>query len=99
MLAGMLYGDRINTGRSHGSLAKLRMEEIMGSVTIWWCRRSQAPRQHRCQAVDPWRLRGVAVGISLPLLALVATVAYGQRLLLTPSFSLEERYDDNIFET
>jgi hypothetical protein len=37
------------------------------------------------------------------LLALVATAAYGQelsqRLMLTPSLSLGERYDDNIFET
>jgi hypothetical protein len=75
------------------------MEEIMGGVTIWWRGRSQAPRQHRRQAAGIWRLQGVAVGLSLPLLALVATVAYGQRLTLTPSLSIGERYDDNIFET
>ena len=64
-----------------------------------WCGRSQAPRRHRRQAAGIWRLQGIAVGISLGLLAVVATVAYGQRLMLTPSLSIGERYDDNIFET
>ena len=71
----------------------------MGGVTIWWRGRSQGPRQHRCQAMGIRRLQGIAVGISLPLLLLVATVAYGQRLTLTPSLAIGERYDDNIFET
>ena len=71
----------------------------MGNVIIWWRGRSQAPRQHRRQAAGIWRLQGIAVGISLLLLAVVAPVAYGQRLLLTPSLSIGERYDDNIFET
>ena len=99
MLAGMLYGYMTTTGRSHRPLAMVRMEEIMGGVTIWWRGRSQTPRQHRRHAAGIWRLQGIAVGISLSLLALVATVAHGQRLTLTPSLSLGERYDDNIFET
>jgi hypothetical protein len=101
----------------------------MGGLTIWWCGRRLAPRQLRrqeghSQVAGTWRLQGIIVGISLPLLALVATAAYGQvfsqrpgqfpsqqlmltpsplpgeqRLVLTPSLSLGERYDDNIFET
>jgi hypothetical protein len=49
--------------------------------------------------VGIWRFQGFIV----VLLALVATAAYGQapsqRLTVTPSLSLGERYDDNIFET
>ena len=76
----------------------------MGGLTIWWRGRRLAPRQQRCQeghsyVVGLWRLQGIIV----VLLALVATAAYGQepsqRLTLTPSLSLGERYDDNIFET
>ena len=76
----------------------------MGGLTIWWRGRRLAPRQQRRQeghsyVVGIWRLQGIIV----VLLALVATAAYGQepsqRLTLTPSLSLGERYDDNIFET
>ena len=76
----------------------------MGGLTIWWCGRRLALWQERCQerhryVVGLWRLQGVIV----VLLALVATVAYGQepsqRLTLTPLLSLGERYDDNIFAT
>ena len=49
--------------------------------------------------VGLWRLQGIIV----VWLALVAVAAYGQepsqRLTLTPSLSLGERYDDNIFTT
>ena len=71
----------------------------MDKGTRGWRGRSQAPRRHRRQAVGLWRLQGIAVGLSLGWLAIVATAAYGQRLMLTPSLSLGERYDDNIFET
>ena len=76
----------------------------MGGLTIWWCGRRLALWQERCQerhryVVGLWRLQGFIV----VLLALVATVAYGQepseRLTLTPLLSLGERYDDNIFAT
>ena len=76
----------------------------MGGLTIWWCGKRLALWQERCQerhrsVVGLWRLQGVIV----VLLALVATVAYGQepsqRLTLTPLLSLGERYDDNIFAT
>ena len=76
----------------------------MGGLTIWWCGKRLALWQERCQerhrsVVGLWRLQGVIV----VLLALLATVAYGQepsqRLTLTPLLSLGERYDDNIFET
>ena len=85
-------------------LARSRMEEIMGGLMIWWCGRRMALRQQRRQeghsyVAGIWWLQG----ISAVLLALVATAAYGQessqRLTLTPSLSLGERYDDNIFET
>ena len=80
------------------------MEEMMGGLTMWWRGRRLAPRQQRRQeghryVVGLWRLQGIIV----VLLALVAVAAYGQepsqRLTLTPSLSLGERYDDNIFAT
>ena len=76
----------------------------MGSLMIWWRGRRLALRQQRRQeghsyVAGIWWLQGIIV----VLLALVATTAYGQessqRLTLTPSLSLGERYDDNIFET
>ena len=76
----------------------------MGGLTIWWRGRRLALRQQRRQeghsyVVGLWRLQGIIV----VLLTLVAVAAYGQepsqRLTLTPSLSLGERYDDNIFET
>jgi hypothetical protein len=80
------------------------MEERMGDFTMWWCGRRLAPRQQRHQeghnyVSGIWRLQGLIV----VWLTLVATVVYGQessqRLTLTPSLSLGERYDDNIFAT
>ena len=76
----------------------------MGGLTIWWRGRRLALRQQRGQegyrnTAGIWRLQGAIV----VLLTLVATATYGQepsqRLTLTPSLSLGERYDDNIFET
>jgi hypothetical protein len=78
------------------------MEERMGGLTIWRRGRRLALRQQRRQEEDSsaagiWRLQGIIA----VLLALVATAAsgqeLGQRLTLTPSLSLGERYDDNIF--
>src|SRR6266404_3162341 len=78
--------------------------DIMGGLMIWWCGRRRVPRQQRRQeghsdVAGIWWLQGIIV----MLLALVATATYGQessqRLTLTPSLSLGERYDDNIFET
>jgi predicted porin len=80
------------------------MEEIMGGLTVWWRGRRLALRQQWSQegyrnTAGILRLQGIIV----VLLALVVTAAYGQepsqRLTLTPSLSLGERYDDNIFET
>ena len=99
MLAGRGYDVMVNTGRSDARQASSGMEEIMGGLTIWWRGRRLALRQQGCQMVGIWWLQGIIVG----LLALVATAAYGQepsqRLTITPSLSLGERYDDNIFET
>ena len=76
----------------------------MDGLTRWWRGRKQAHGQQQCQeghsyGVGIWRLRGIIV----VLLALVATAAYGQepgqRLMVIPSLSLGERYDDNVFET
>ena len=76
----------------------------MGDLTMWWRGRRLAPRQQRHQeghryVAGLWRLQGIIV----VWLTLVAVAAYGQepsqRLTLTPSLSLGERYDDNIFET
>jgi hypothetical protein len=80
------------------------MEEIMGGLTVWWRGRRLALRQQWSQegyrnTAGIWRLQGIIV----VLLTLVVTAADGQepsqRLTLTPSLSLGERYDDNIFET
>jgi hypothetical protein len=80
----------------------------MNGVMRWWRGRRGAPRQQRRQeghsyAVGAWRRQRTAVGIICLLFTLVATAASGQepsqRLTLTPSLSLGERYDDNIFET
>src|SRR5712691_5238760 len=104
MLAGRGCDAMANTGRSYVRQASLGMEERMGGLIIWWRGRRLALRQRRRQeghsyAAGIWRLQGIIV----VLLALVATAAYGQepsqRLTLTPSLSLGERYDDNIFET
>src|SRR6476619_7449711 len=111
MLAGRNCGEKANATRSYRCLASSGMEEIMNSVMRWW-RGRRAPRQQRRQegpsyAVGPWRRQRTAVGISYLLFTLVATAASGQepsqelsqRLTLTPSLTLGERYDDNIFET
>lgn len=76
----------------------------MSDLMMWWGRRRLAPRQQRHQeghglTESIWQLQGVTAGISLLLLALVTTAAYGQRLTLTPSLSVGERYDDNVFQT
>src|SRR5215211_3335820 len=79
------------------------MEERMGGLTIWWRGRRLALRQQWSQegyrnTVGVWQLQGIIV----VLLTLVITAAYGQepsqRLTLTPSLGVGERYDDNIFE-
>jgi hypothetical protein len=61
--------------------------------------RQQRRQEEHSYMAGIWRLRG----ISMALLTLVTTTVYGQepsqRLTLTPSLSLGERYDDNIFET
>ncbi len=76
----------------------------MGGLTIWWHGRRLALRRQRRQeghsyVAGIWWLQGIIV----VLLAFVAPAAYGQessqRLTLTPSLSLGERYDDNIFTT
>ena len=76
----------------------------MGDFTMWWRGRRLTSRQQRHQegysyVTGLWRLQGLIV----VWLTLVATAVYGQessqRLTLTPSLSLGERYDDNIFET
>src|SRR4029453_72126 len=82
------------------------MEEIMGGLTVWWRGRRLALRQQWSKkgyrnTAGIWRVQGIIV----VLLTLVVTAAYGQegqeptRLTLTPSLSLGERYDGNIFET
>jgi hypothetical protein len=82
------------------------MEAIMGGLPIWWRGRRLALRQQWSQegyrnTAGIWRFRGIIV----VLLTLIVTAAYGQegqeptRLTLTPSLSLGERYDDNIFES
>ena len=77
----------------------------MGGLTIWWHGKKLAHRQQWSQEgyhnmAGIWRFQGIIV----VLLTLIVTAAYGQggqeptRLTLTPSLSLGERYDDNIFE-
>ena len=74
----------------------------MGGLTTWWheriLRQKWIQEGHSFAAVI-WRLEGIMAA----LLTLVATTAYSQessqRLTLTPSLTLGERYDDNIFET
>src|SRR5262249_47762776 len=104
MLAGRNCGDKANATRSYVCLASAGMEEIMNGVMRWWCGRRWVPRQQRRQeAAGAWRRQKTAVAISCLLFTLVATAASGQepsqRLTITPSLSLGERYDDNIFET
>src|SRR4029450_5978138 len=108
MLAGRNCRDKANATRSYVCLASSGMEKIMNGVMRWWRGRRGAPRQQRCQeghsyAVGAWRRQRTAVGIICLLFTLVATAASGQepsqRLTLTPSLSLGERYDDNIFAT
>src|SRR5215813_12809607 len=103
MLAGRNCGDKANAARSDRCLASSGMEGIMNGVMRWWRGRRWVPRQQRRQdAAVTWRQK-TAVAISCLLFTLVATAASGQepsqRLTLTPSLSLGERYDDNIFET
>ncbi len=97
-----------NTGRSYAHPASLGMEGIMGGLMMWWRWRRLTSRQQRRQeeysyAAGFWRLHGVAVGLSALVLTLVTTAASGQepsqRLTITPSLSIGERYDDNIFAT
>src|SRR4029450_4704529 len=108
MLAGRNCRDKANATRSYVCLASSGMEKIMNGVMRWWRGRREAPRQQRRQegssyAAGTWRWQRTVVGISCLLFTLVATAASGQepsqRLTLTPSLSLGERYDDNIFET
>src|SRR5215510_13633354 len=104
MLAGRNCGDKANAARSYVCLASSGMEEIMNGVMRWWRGRRWVPRQQRRQdAAGTWRRQRTAVAISCLLFTLVATAASGQepsqRLTLTPSLSLGERYDDNIDET
>src|SRR5215813_11004220 len=103
MLAGRNCGDKANAARSDRCLASSGMEGIMNGVMRWWRGRRWVPRQQRRQdAAVTWRQK-TAVAISCLLFTLVATAASGQepsqRLTITPSLSLGERYDDNIFET
>ena len=68
MRVGRGGGDMVNTGRDQVRLASLRMEEIMGGLTIWWCWRRLAPgqwqRQERhSQVVGTRRLQGIIVGL------------------------------------
>src|SRR5438874_4443040 len=108
MLAGRNDGETANVGRSHVYLGNIGMEELMNEIARWWRGRRLAPRQQRRQAwhsyaTGIWRRHGSVVGSSFLLCLLVATAASGQepsqRLTLTPSLSIGERYDDNIFET
>src|SRR5262245_8115715 len=103
MLAGRNCGDKANATRSYECLASAGMEGIMNGVMRWWRGRRWVPRQQRRQdAAVTWRAK-TAGAISCLLFTLVATAASGQepsqRLTITPSLSLGERYDDNIFET
>src|SRR5262249_549436 len=104
MLAGRNCGDTANAGRSYAYPASSGMEEIMNGLTKWWGGRRWAPRPQRRQDGHTYGASiGQLQGLMVVLVALVATAAYGQapgqRLILTPSLSLGERYDDNIFET
>src|SRR3989449_11444431 len=108
MLAGRGCDAMANTGRSYAHQASLGMEGIMGGLMMWWCGRRLTPRKQRRQeghsyAAGIWRLHGIAVGLSSLMFTLVTTAASGQepsqRLTITPSLSIGERYDDNIFET
>ena len=80
----------------------------MGGLMMWWRGRRLTSRQQRHQeghsyTAGFWRLHGIAVGLSALMFTLVTTAASGQepsqRLTITPSLSIGERYDDNIFET
>jgi len=65
--------------------------------------RKQRRQEGHSYAAGTWRRQRTAARISCLLFILVATAASGQepsqRLTITPSLSLGERYDDNIFET
>ena len=80
----------------------------MNGLMRWRCGRRWVLRQQRRQeghryAVGAWRRQRIAVGMIGLLFTLIATAASGQepsqRLILRPSLSLGERYDDNIFTT
>ena len=76
----------------------------MRRFTTWWCDQSLASGRQwwykGCRdGVSTWRLQGGTIGISLLLFVCMVPVAYGQRLTLTPSLAIEERYDNNIFQT
>src|SRR5215470_14470843 len=102
MLEGRGCGAMASTGRSYVCLSSSGTEAIMGGLTTWWHGRTLGQKWlqegHSFVAVL-WWLEGI-IGV---VLILVATTVYGQepsqRLTLTPSLSLGERYDDNIFET
>src|SRR5439155_18209286 len=108
MLAGRGCDAMANTGRSYARQASSGMEGIMGDLMMWWRGRRLTSRKQRRQeeysyAAGHWRLHRVAVGLSALVFILVTTAASGQepsqRLTITPSLSIGERYDDNIFET
>src|SRR3989442_2710423 len=108
MLAGRGYDAMANTGRSYARQASSGMEGIMGDLMMWWrgrrlTSRTQQRQEGYSSAVGIWRLHGIAVGLSSLVFTLVTTAASGQepsqRLAITPSLSLGERYDDNIFAT
>jgi hypothetical protein len=56
------------------------------------------PQGGRCRWIFPVRVLPLPLWV-LSLLLLLAPSTYGQVLTLTPSLSLSERYDDNIFQT
>lgn len=75
----------------------------MGGLMLWRRRKQRTlrPRQSQesnGQTPGTGQLQGMALGISLLFLACFTTTAYSQRLTLTPSLTIEERYDDNIFQ-
>ena len=96
----------VNTGRSYARQASSGMEEIMGGLIIWWCGRKltlQATVVSRGAQLYGGHLAasGNHRGVTCPRRdsSSVCAKQPSQRLTLTPSLSLGERYDDNIFET